>query len=158
MLRKHICALRSPERQLSPAIAGFFIIVLYVFTMTASVPDGISFSDLQDLMANAPQEQEPEQKTDKQEFSDRLHEVANKHLDAAIADFNNPLVHKSMMMIAANNMVAWHTRVAESDFADGDTQSGTAWMRDAGKWQAIMDILLSISLGPDDDMLVTSNS
>ena len=126
--------------------------------MTASVPDGISFSDLQDLMANAPQEQESEQKTDKQEFSDRLHEVATKHLDAAIKDFNDPLVHKSMMMIAANNMVDWHTKVAEADFAEGNTTSGVAWMRDAGKFQAIMDILLSISLGPDDDMLVTTNS
>ena len=62
----------------------------------------------------------------------------------------DPLVHKVMAMMVICRMVEWHKGVAQVKLEDGNKQSMGAWMRDAGKFQACMDILTSIAIGPDD--------
>ena len=43
-----------------------------------------------------------------------------------------------------------HRQVAMAQFEEGNEKSGICWMRDAGKFQAMMDSLVNISIGPDD--------
>ena len=47
-------------------------------------------------------------------------------------------------------MVDWHKAVAIRQLEEGNQESMGAWMRDAGKFQAVMDILSSIAIGPED--------
>ena len=71
-------------------------------------------------------------------------------LELATAKCPDPLVHKVMAMMVIHRMVDWHKGVAKKQLEDGNEQSMGAWMRDAGKFQACMDILTSIAIGPDD--------
>ena len=62
----------------------------------------------------------------------------------------DPLVHKVMAMTVIHRMIQWHRDVALRQLEEGNQASMGAWMRDAGKFQACMDILSSIMIGPDD--------
>ena len=120
--------------------------------MTASIPDGMSFSDLESLLENAPSDvtDAPQTNDDKDTRSD-LQKLADKHLQNALDEVNDPMVHKLMIMRALSNMINWHNNTGFGYFEDDETDMGGAWLRDAGKFQACMDIMLSIKIGPDDD-------
>ena len=120
--------------------------------MTASIPDGMSFSDLESLLESAPSDvtDAPQSEDDEDTRSD-LQKVADKYLQLALDEVNDPMVHKLMIMRGLSNMVQWHNRMGLNHFEDGDTEMGAAWLRDGGKFQACMDIMLSIKISPDDD-------
>ena len=126
--------------------------------MTASIPDGISFGDLENMQQEAQKRdaerlaEEAAKNEDKTLFDgktqEELCEIAEKHVQAAIEDCNDPMVHKVMLFSMLENMIRWHTTVG----VDGDTEepATVCWLRDAGKFQAICNILGSISVGPND--------
>ena len=117
--------------------------------MTASVPDGISFGDLERLAEQArPDVQLPDEDLDLS--FDNLRAVAQKHITAAHEELPDPLVHKFMVLEIVAQMIRWHLTMAETQQEEGETSSAGAWMRDGGKFQAIMDILINISIGADD--------
>ena len=122
--------------------------------MTAT-PDSFSTADLRALLANAPIEDEvhapqidPQNPTEEQ-----IEDVVNEALSLMTDKINDPVVHKLALLKIASNMALWHTKIGEKHFSEGCTEGGTSWMRDAGKFQAIMDIALSISLGDNDQWL-----
>jgi len=131
--------------------------------MTSSIPDSFSPKALEELLESAPKEEEL-----KAQHSDdcpgcpecedptekAIEDAAHAGLDLMCDMVKDPLVHKVALLKVANNMVAWHTTVGENAMERGDTECGAAWLRDAGKWQAIMDIAMSISLGGNDTYLV----
>lgn len=121
--------------------------------MTSSIPDGISFSDLQQFARQA--QPEPEVQTELDLSLENLQKVARIHLSNATDDINDPLVHKIMMLEIAANMVRWHVTMAEDQAKNGNVESAACWMRDGGKFQAIMDVLMNISFGDDDPALIT---
>ena len=140
-----------------PPIGGFSHCVLYIFDMTASIPDGISFGDLENMQQEAQKRdaerlaEEAAKNEDKTLFDgktqEELCEIAEKHVQAAIEDCNDPMVHKVMLFSMLENMIRWHT-MAGNDH--DDERARTCWLRDAGKFQAICNILSSVSCGPDD--------
>ena len=121
--------------------------------MTSSIPDGISFSDLDALRQNAPTDDEAanikvptfDGKTQKQ-----VEELASGLVQEAIDKCNDPMVHKAMMIEMLENMIRWHSTVGVDQ---EDDRSTVCWLRDAGKFQAICNILTSISLSPDDFLM-----
>lgn len=120
--------------------------------MTSSVPDGISFSDLEALRANAPSDEtQSVEKTDGPTFDgktqDEVIEIAKKHVQQAIDECNDPMVHKIMVFEMLENMIRWHS---EAGIDQDDDRSKVCWLRDAGKFQAMCNILSCISVGPDD--------
>ena len=120
--------------------------------MTQSVPDSFSMDELSNLLENAPQEEDLHAECcDKQEFTPEfIEKVAQETLEAATERCSDPLVHKVMAMMVISRMIEWHKNVAYRQLDDDNIQSMGAWMRDAGKFQACMDILTSIAIGPDD--------
>lgn len=126
--------------------------------MTSSIPDSFSMDELSNLLENAPQEEDLRaQHSDDcpgcpecEITEDRITLAAHQGLELMCERIDDPVVHKAALLQICNNMVGWHTRVGENAHERGDTDCGTAWSRDAGKWQAIMDIAMSISLGPND--------
>ena len=121
--------------------------------MTASVPNEISMSELSNFFESATQESAIElAKPDedgcysKQQIMDVACD-ALKQISELIPD---PASHKFAMLKIADNMANWHTTVGQQAYAEGRDASGEAWLRDAGKFQAVLDILLSVHLGDND--------
>ena len=118
-----------------------------------TTPDGISFSDLQDFIKDAPKEEEVQKEAEALydgKTGDELIETVNRHLTEITEEVNHPLSHKLAAMEIMNNMVEWHTTIANKMIEDGETASAIAWARDAGKFQSIMNILVTIAIGNDD--------
>ena len=125
--------------------------------MTASVPSGFSRDDLEKLLASAPTEGTTES-TDSDEptfgkqslTESELLEAAEYLVQESLDRCNDPLFHKAIMLVISSRMVQWHMSCAEQQ----DTESSRdSWIRDAGKFQAMMDILTNIQLGENDPFL-----
>ena len=128
--------------------------------MTASfnVPDGVSFEELKKAMADAQPEPCTHEsdcgcESDEEGLSQgQIMAAGDKALELAIELANDPMVHKYMACEIINNMVRWHTVMGEELRDNGQQGASTGWLRDAGKFQAIMNILLTIDVGVCDWM------
>ena len=127
--------------------------------MTASIPNGFSSDDLEALLASARAAKEIEAADEptgegpygRQRLTrDQLESLAEELLDESLERCSDPMLHKLMTLTIVMRFAEWHKKIASAHFEKGDTNTGGAWMRDAGKFQAVMDILTSVSLGPDD--------
>ena len=138
--------------QLLPPIGGYFACVPYISNMTTT-PDGISFSDLQEFIKDAPKETEVQKQAESLyggKTGAEMIDIVNRHLDEISKEVNHPLSHKIAVLEIVNNMIDWHTNVSNKMIEDGEHASAVAWAKDAGKFQAIMNILITISVGNDD--------
>ena len=126
--------------------------------MTSSIPDSFSLDELSNMLENAPHEEDLRaQHSDDcpgcpecEATPERIEDIANEALDFAASKCDDPLVHKVIAMKVMHNMIQWHKHVAIRQLNEGNEASMGAWMRDAGKFQAVMDILTSVTVGPDD--------
>ena len=117
--------------------------------MTAT-PDSFSMADLEALLENAPAE--PEVTTDPDNQGEEyILSVAQEALEYATERSSGPIVHKAMLHMITAKMMQWHTSIAAEMVDSGNIQSAIGWARDAGKFQAIMNILDTISVDEDDD-------
>ena len=125
--------------------------------MTASVPSGFSRDDLEKLLASAPTEGTDESTdSDEPRFGRQnlteaeMLEAAEYLVQESLDRCNTPVFHKAIVLVIISKFVAWHMSCSE----DQDTEaSRDSWIRDAGKCQAIMDILTSICMGENDPFL-----
>lgn len=119
----------------------------------SATPDSISFEDLADLMVNAQQEVEP---VDKEAASydgrtaDEVSEVVKDKLSDMTDEINHPIVHKLAACEIIHSLMEWHTKAAERLAESNDTGVAIGWAKDAGKLQAVMNILTTISVCDDD--------
>lgn len=128
--------------------------------MTQSIPSGFSSEDLEAMLKNARHEDdcrsEQCEPTGEGPFGsqglteEQVSELAYKFLDDAAEACDDPIVHKVMFIMIANNMLAWHSKMGCRFAEQGDSDQAMGWLRDAGKFQAILNILDTISVGPDD--------
>ena len=118
-----------------------------------TVPDSISFSDLEKIAEEAPKEEEQKlegpyagltQEALVDLVSDKLQEISD------ICE--SPMAHKAAVGLIIDNMIEWHTRVSTHLIEEGNTKQAIGWARDAGKFQAVMNILGSISVCDQDFM------
>ena len=117
--------------------------------MTSSIPDAFSTEELQRMLAEA--QPEPEVTTDPDLQSDEyICEIAQEAIDLACAKSSGPMVHKVMLHQIIQHMFDWHVKMANGLLDEGMTQPAMGWSRDAGKFQAIMNILETISVRDDD--------
>ena len=79
-----------------------------------------------------------------------MYEVANKHLDAATEELKDPAVHGVMCEIIILHMIEWHKHVSNMLLEAGETEAAAAWSRDAGKFQAMANILDTVCFGEND--------
>ena len=119
--------------------------------MTAT-PDSFSAADLAKLLENAPQDitdcaPEPEDR------KLRLVELAQDLLAEGIKDLDGcdaAQLHKIILHILTDHMIEWHSSVSAHAIHDGEHKAAIGWARDAGKFQAIWNILATISVDHDD--------
>ena len=121
--------------------------------MTQSVPDSFNLDELSAMLENAPQEDDlhsSDTNSDKEITPELIEDAAEQALNFATELCPDPLVHKLMMMAICNRMIQWHTSIGEKQYEDDNTEAAICWLRDAGKFQNMMDSLLNIAIGPDD--------
>ena len=112
-------------------------------------PESISLEALENLQEKATKEPEPVVKGDgpydgftKGELITYVEEIMLE----TIAKCGDPMLHKVLMLSILDKMVDWHTAFA----AEEETNSPEAWLKDAGKLQACMNILMTISMSEAD--------
>ena len=127
--------------------------------MTASIPDGFSMGELeilQEAAAKKDAEREEEAAKAKSEAvydgktKEEVVDIAGDLVQEAIDKCNDPMVHKIMMMMIIDNYLEWHTKAGIAQMEDGEERSAVCWLRDAGKFQAIHNILSTVTTGPND--------
>jgi len=119
--------------------------------MTSSVPDSFSLDELSNMLANAPQEDELHNTNDDKGVTpEDIRRVADEALEYASERIGTPVLHKYMMMTICCRMIEWHTRMGELQIEAGHTESAFCWLRDAGKFQSMMDSLVNICVDDDD--------
>jgi len=120
--------------------------------MSDNIPDGISLEALEALKESAVEEADaPEPKGDgpfagltKGQLIDLSDDICSEAMDRC----GDPMLHKMILFQICTQMVKWHTTMGQEEDLPQETR--TAWMRDAGKFQSMMCILSTISLGDDD--------
>ena len=121
-------------------------------TQSFNVPDGISMDELKSHLKDAPNESDnhDECTCERAENTEELMELASEQIALTGRMTDDPVAfHKIMMVMIVSNMIDFHMNVATKASNMDDTTSH-AWIRDAGKLQAVMNILTTISCGPDD--------
>ena len=120
--------------------------------MTASVPNGFSTEDLQAMLDSAPKEDDMHKPAEDENSSkeELIMDAADKALDSIDDELQGPVVHKVIAMKVITQMIMWHTSYGKHLMEDGQTDTGVAWLRDAGKFQAILSLLQDMTVGPDD--------
>ena len=126
--------------------------------MTASsIPNGFSSDDLEALLASAAKDIEAaEEPTGEGPYGrqgltrDELEALAGNIVDDSLEQCSDPMLHKLITLNIVMRFAEWHKTIAKQYLDKGELETAGAWMRDAGKFQAVMDILTSVSLGPDD--------
>ena len=121
--------------------------------MSSSVPDSVSFDELKDLRDEAAAREAQPPKSDAHYDGKTKEEVVDIAMDLvqeAIAKCNDPMVHKIMMMMIIDNFLEWHTKAGMNQMENGEPRSVVCWLRDAGKFQAIANILDTVNTGPHD--------
>ena len=119
---------------------------------TSNIPSSFNPDDLAKMLDQAVKEDEVKETDTTRDFSEEtVTRIADEALDLATDKSSGPLVHKVMMVKIACQMIDWHSSMHDRIIQDGDdTHAALCWARDAGKFQAIMDILTSITVGPED--------
>ena len=118
--------------------------------MSTSVPDGISFSDLQALAKQAPEEASVPAGPYDGLTKDELLELVDTIVDDAHEKCGHPMIAKALIIDTVSRLLHWHSQSGLDQSADGENKSAMYWHRDAGKLQAILCLIDSISMGPDD--------
>jgi len=128
-------------------------------TQSFNVPDSISFNQLEEHLKTAvPDDCHAE--SDTEQLTDDLIDQAHYWVTRAAKSSDNPTVlHKLMVVQIIDCLINFHERVHASvvDDEGSTSESAAAWLKDAGKFQAIMNILGTIDCGPDDPMLVKAS-
>ena len=120
--------------------------------MSTSVPDGISFADLQALAKNAPDDsaivptEGPFAGLNEEELKDLIETWINNMHETN----SHPMFAKAIVWRLINNMVLWHTEAGKTQFENSEYDAAVYWLRDAGKFQAMGNILQTINVGPHD--------
>ena len=129
-----------------------FYCSITLHTLTA-IPDSFSMDQLNEALENAPAEAEYNlnENLSQDEIWDLAHEEVKR---TGKLSNNGPVLHKAMMMQMLMKMIAFHEGMSDSmreQSAPDDVVS--AWLKDAGKFQACMNILTTISVDNDDFMV-----
>lgn len=128
-------------------------------TASANIPDGFSMGELE-LLAQAAAHREEEtnecdcSSDENAVFDGKTKEEVKSIVDGLLAlsleECNDPMVHKIMALEIISNMIEWHTRQGLQEMEAGNETSMVSWIRDAGKFQSALGILVSICCGPHD--------
>ena len=107
--------------------------------------------DLEKMLETAKPDFKPEPKGTGEATKEEIEDLADRLLTEALEEINDPMVHKAIMVNILNNFIRWHLTMAEKSIEnDCDQETVACWYKDAGKFQAMANILFTVSCGDDD--------
>ena len=119
----------------------------------SNVPNKVSEDQLKDLLADAVKESKLEAQKKKGAYDGLTeHEVralAEKTVDSLADICEHPILDKAIVSEILHRMLRWHTVSGMEE----EGKSACYWLRDAGKFQAMLNILVSIKVS-DNDFLI----
>ena len=116
---------------------------------SSSIPDGISFADLQALAEDAPSSVNADKKSMTQQEMKKL--VADS-IEELTDKFDTVFGYKLAAYYALGALYHHHNDVFAKATADDDHDTALCWARDAGWIQVMLKCLNDIHLGPEDFM------
>ena len=119
--------------------------------MSDNIPESISLEQLAALQVDAPKEEDSDTSSRGDGPYDgltkgQLFDLADEVLKASMDKCGDPMIHKIIALDILSKMIEWHTAMGEEESG----KANVAWLRDAGKLQAAMQLLHSVSFGPED--------
>jgi len=122
--------------------------------MTASIPNGFSEDQLRQLMVNAAIREEADKEAEKGPYNGLTREDICNNAEASLDAMNeickHAMSHKLVVMQVISNYIDWHNAMAENLLEEGNHEIAAGWFRDAGKFQAIINLLQSTGVHPED--------
>lgn len=125
--------------------------------MTSSIPDGFSTEQLLEML----QEAQPEAvahgaSNDKSDgpiggrTAEEVKMIADAALDTCEEECKSGVMVMAVIEEALTRLMVWHRLSAHRMFEHGDEDCSGGWSRDAGKLQAVANILATINCGDGD--------
>ena len=122
--------------------------------MITSIPDSFNMNQLNAAFESAYKEADVQEECtcDQSDSlsSEDINDVALDLLSQAAERIQDPIILKALIIHASSHMISWHSEVAKKVLSTEDFETVMAWARDAGKFQTINNIMLSVSMGPND--------
>ena len=127
--------------------------------MTSSIPNGFSAEELQRMLDAARPEPEVETDSDDEtlvskmawEIAMEVQEIADKM--STDNDVPPQLVGKVLMAQTISRMIEWHDSIGKKCQEEDMPEMAMGWHRDSGKFQAMMNILATISVCDGDELV-----
>ena len=127
--------------------------------MTSSIPDGISFEDLEGLKSQAAAREEAEAQKTEGPYDGKTAEELVQYVQTEMERLSKEVGHAMLPKIVAyemlNSLLGWHSRRGLSISTGGTEEdrckAAMCWHRDAGKFQAMLNILDTIDCGEGDE-------
>ena len=118
--------------------------------MTSSIPDGLSFAQLQELLSEAPTGESNE--TDKVFTPEEISKIVVPAVMAVRDEIGDVSAYKHMAMFSLVKLFEFHNEVTLeiANDPDSDKDHALSWGRDAGWLQVCLNTLRNISCGPND--------
>jgi len=120
--------------------------------MTASIPNGFSEDQLRELMNQAASREEADKEAGpyngltRQEICFKAEAI----IDAMNDICKSAVAHKLVVMQVIHNYIDWHNAMGERLIEEGQHTAAASWFRDAGKFQAIGNLLENVGVAQDD--------
>tara|TARA_E500000178_G_scaffold351700_1_gene413415 strand:+ start:1172 stop:1543 length:372 start_codon:yes stop_codon:yes gene_type:complete len=121
--------------------------------MTSSIPDSFNLDELQAMLDSAPSENEVSD-SDSNSNSDSILDDVESAMAAVNRITDQALAHKLVAIQILHNLFEWHDAVGAKCIRNAESDQAKGWLKDAGKFQAIMNILQTISVDDDDFTVV----
>lgn len=121
--------------------------------MTSLIPDSFNLDELQAMLDNAPSENEVSD-SDRSSDKDSILDDVESAMAAVNRITDQALAHKLVAIQILHNLFEWHDTVGGNCVSDSNLDQAKSWLKDAGKFQAIMNILQTISVDNDDFTVV----
>ena len=119
---------------------------------SSSIPDGISFADLQALAKDAPDDSAivPTEGPFAGLSEDELKDLVDTWLKNMHETCADPMFAKAILWRIISQMIDWHTASGLEEIKNDRHEGAVSWLRDAGKFQSMVNILHTINVGPND--------
>lgn len=118
-----------------------------------TIPNSFSSKDLQQALETAPKENDQDRSTFNDEaYSEKILEIAERHLAAAFKELPDPVLHKAMSVIILQNLCSYHERRASKALEEGEKDLAGIWARDCGQLMAALRIIATTSVSDKDFM------
>ena len=124
-----------------------------------TVPNSFNMDQLSEALENAPAEAEYTFNENASHLmNDEIWDLAHEQVVTTGKMTDSPLVlHKAMLLQILGKLQTFHSQMGDTIRSEGAPEDVcNAWLKDAGKIQACVNILMTISVDGDDFMLEES--